>query len=64
MTGGVADADRDADGEPAVEPPHRATRALAERLGTKAETYPGDHGGFGPAAEAFATRLDEVFSTS
>ncbi|GAA0568875.1 alpha/beta fold hydrolase [Actinomadura livida] len=46
------------------EPPHEAAHALAERLGTKADTYPGDHGGFGPAADAFATRLDEVFSTS
>ncbi|MFI0410858.1 alpha/beta fold hydrolase [Actinomadura sp. 3N508] len=47
----------------AGEPPHQAVHALAERLGTKAETYPGDHGGFGQEAEAFATRLHAVFST-
>lgn len=44
------------------EPPHRAALALAERLGTSAETYPGDHGGFGAEAEAFAARLDAVFT--
>lgn len=44
------------------EPPYRAAHALAERLGTRAETYPGDHGGFGREAEAFASRLHAVFS--
>ncbi|NEA29410.1 alpha/beta fold hydrolase [Actinomadura bangladeshensis] len=44
------------------EPPHRAAVALAERLGTSAEVYPGDHGGFGAEAEAFAARLDAVFA--
>ncbi|WP_433476742.1 alpha/beta fold hydrolase [Spirillospora sp. CA-142024] len=48
----------------AGEPPHRATLALAERLGTRAEIYPGDHGGFGTEAPAFAARLDETFSTA
>ncbi|TDD32657.1 alpha/beta hydrolase [Actinomadura sp. KC06] len=48
----------------AGEPPHRAAHALAERLGTTAETYPGDHGGFGTEAEEFATRLHAVFSAS
>ncbi|MFF4241960.1 alpha/beta fold hydrolase [Actinomadura geliboluensis] len=46
----------------AGEPPHRAALALAERLGTSAEVYPGDHGGFGAEAEAFAARLDAVFA--
>ncbi|MEV4001714.1 alpha/beta fold hydrolase [Actinomadura sp. NPDC049753] len=45
----------------AGEPPHRAALELAERLGTSAETYPGDHGGFGPHAAAFAARLAETF---
>lgn len=46
----------------AGEPPHRAALALADRLGTSAEVYPGDHGGFGAEAEAFAARLDAVFA--
>ncbi|MGP4030000.1 alpha/beta fold hydrolase [Actinomadura sp. 3N407] len=48
----------------AGEPPYRATHALAGRLGIKAETYPGDHGGFGAEAEAFAARLDGTFTAS
>ncbi|MEV0664881.1 alpha/beta fold hydrolase [Actinomadura luteofluorescens] len=49
-------------GEESVgEPPHRAALELAERLGTSAEIYPGDHGGFGPHAAAFAARLAETF---
>ncbi|MEV3925976.1 alpha/beta hydrolase [Actinomadura coerulea] len=47
--------------ESAGEPPHRAALVLAERLGTSAEIYPGDHGGFGPHAAAFAARLAEAF---
>lgn len=47
--------------ESAGEPPHRAALELADRLGTSAETYPGDHGGFGPHAAAFAARLAETF---
>ncbi|GAA4292019.1 hypothetical protein ACFQY7_46720 [Actinomadura luteofluorescens] len=43
------------------EPPHRAALELAERLGTSAEIYPGDHGGFGPHAAEFAARLAETF---
>jgi pimeloyl-ACP methyl ester carboxylesterase len=44
------------------EPPHRAAVALAERLGTPAVVFPGDHGGFGALPEAFAARLHEVLS--
>ncbi|TDC43127.1 hypothetical protein E1281_35470 [Actinomadura sp. KC345] len=40
--------------ESAGEPPNQAAHVLAGHLGTKAETYPGDHGGFGTEAEAFA----------
>lgn len=47
--------------ESAGEPPHRAALELAERLGTPAEIYPGDHGGFGAHAAAFAARLRETF---
>ncbi|MFC4056567.1 alpha/beta fold hydrolase [Actinomadura syzygii] len=46
------------------EPPHRSAYALAERLGTPVETYPGGHGGFGLSADEFATRLDAAFSGS
>ena len=44
----------------AGEPPHRAALALAELLGSKAELFPGDHGGFGTRYKAFAARLHEV----
>jgi len=44
------------------EPPYRAALAVAERLGTRAEVFPGDHGGFGNQAEAFAVKLHEVLS--
>ncbi|MEU8798854.1 alpha/beta hydrolase [Spirillospora sp. NPDC048819] len=50
--------------ESAGEPPYEATHILAGRLGIKAETYPGDHGGFGAEAEAFAARLDGTFTAS
>jgi pimeloyl-ACP methyl ester carboxylesterase len=46
----------------AGQPPYRAGLAVAERLGTRAEVFPGDHGGFGNQAEAFAIKLDEVLS--
>jgi len=46
------------------EAPHRATLALAERLGTPAVLYPGDHGGFGAHAQAFAVLLHREFSGS
>ncbi len=39
---------------------HRATLALAERLGTKPVNFPGDHGGFGSHPAAFAEQLDSV----
>ena len=39
---------------------HRAAIALAERLGTDAVVFPGDHGGYGRQADAFAERLDQV----
>ena len=45
----------------AGQPPHRATRALAARLGTEVTTVPGDHGGFGTHAAAFATVLTDLF---
>ncbi|MBO0683704.1 MAG: alpha/beta hydrolase [Candidatus Dormibacteraeota bacterium] len=44
------------------EAPYRAAFALAERLGTQPEVFPGDHGGFGALPEAFATKLHEVLS--
>ncbi|MDQ6617692.1 MAG: alpha/beta hydrolase [Actinomycetota bacterium] len=43
-------------------PMYRATLALAERLGTKPAVFPGDHGGFGVAPEAFAAKLHEVLA--
>ncbi len=39
---------------------HQTGLALAERLGTRAVIFPGDHGGFGRAPEAFAGKLREV----
>jgi pimeloyl-ACP methyl ester carboxylesterase len=39
---------------------HRAATALAERLGTPTVIFPGDHGGYGSHAPAFAERLDQV----
>lgn len=44
------------------EPPYRAAFAVAERLGTRPEVFPGDHGGFGAQPEAFAAKLHEVLS--
>jgi pimeloyl-ACP methyl ester carboxylesterase len=44
------------------EPPNRVAVALAERLGTRAVVFPGDHGGFGSQPGAFAGRLHEVLS--
>jgi pimeloyl-ACP methyl ester carboxylesterase len=43
-------------GEPWV----RAAVVLAERLGTEAVAFPGDHGGFGTEHEEFAARLDKI----
>ena len=45
------------------EPPHRATFAVADRLGTQPAMFPGDHRGFGAQSEAFAARLHEVLSS-
>jgi pimeloyl-ACP methyl ester carboxylesterase len=45
------------DGEEA----HRTALALAERLGTEAVTFPGDHMGFIALPEAFTQKLHEVF---
>jgi pimeloyl-ACP methyl ester carboxylesterase len=44
------------------EPAHRAALAVAERLGSPPAVFPGDHGGFGTAPDAFAARLAEVLS--
>jgi pimeloyl-ACP methyl ester carboxylesterase len=46
------------------EAPHRAAFAVAERLGTQAELFPGDHGGFGTQSQAFAARLRDVLAAS
>lgn len=43
---------------------YRAGVAFAEQLGKKPIIFPGDHGGFLSHPEAFAGRLDEVFSTN
>jgi hypothetical protein len=39
---------------------HRAATTLAERLGTDPVVFPGDHGGYGSHAAAFAERLDQA----
>jgi pimeloyl-ACP methyl ester carboxylesterase len=39
---------------------HRTGLALAERLGTSAVTFPGDHNGFGSHPAEFAERLHQV----
>ena len=44
------------------EPPYRAACAVAERLGTEPVVFPGDHGGFGSEAVAFAAKLREVLA--
>jgi pimeloyl-ACP methyl ester carboxylesterase len=40
--------------------PYQAAHALAERLGSQAEPFPGGHGGFGSHPDTFAARLREV----
>lgn len=40
---------------------HETALALADRLGTTAVTFPGDHSGFFAHPDAFARKLDEVF---
>lgn len=42
------------------QPPYRAAYALGERLGTATAPVPGDHGGFGQQAPAFADRVDAL----
>jgi pimeloyl-ACP methyl ester carboxylesterase len=39
---------------------YRTAVALAEKLGRPPVVFPGDHGGYGPHAEAFAATLDRV----
>jgi pimeloyl-ACP methyl ester carboxylesterase len=41
-------------------PVHQAALGLAAALGVEAETFPGGHGGFATAPDAFAARLREV----
>lgn len=41
-------------------PVHQAARGLAAALGAGTETFPGGHGGFATAPDAFAARLREV----
>jgi pimeloyl-ACP methyl ester carboxylesterase len=50
-------------GEASVgEPPHRAAITIAERLGSAPLTFPGGHGGFGSAPEAFALVLETALT--
>ena len=39
---------------------YRTAVALSEKLGDPPALFPGDHGGYGPQAEAFAATLDRV----
>ncbi|UGX87095.1 alpha/beta fold hydrolase [Phyllobacterium meliloti] len=41
---------------------NRTGVALAEKLGTQPMQFPGDHGGYGPHAEAFAKTLHAAFA--
>ena len=43
---------------------HDGGLALAERLGTQAVVFPGDHGGFGSHAAEFAAKLREVLGVN
>jgi pimeloyl-ACP methyl ester carboxylesterase len=43
---------------------YRTAVALAEKLGRPPVTFPGDHGGYGPQAEAFAATLDRVLRSA
>jgi pimeloyl-ACP methyl ester carboxylesterase len=43
---------------------YRTAVALAERLGRPPVVFPGDHGGYGPRAEAFAATLDRVLRSA
>jgi hypothetical protein len=42
---------------------HDTALALADRLGTTAVTFPGDHSGFFMLPDLFARKLDEVLQT-
>ncbi|MGI5164487.1 alpha/beta fold hydrolase [Spirillospora sp. CA-253888] len=44
------------------EPPHRATLAIAERLGAEPVLLPGGHGGFGSCTDDFAARLADLLA--
>ena len=46
----------------AGEPPNRAAVVIAGLLGSEAAVFPGDHGGFGQQADAFAAKLDDVLT--
>jgi pimeloyl-ACP methyl ester carboxylesterase len=48
--------------ESAGQPIEQMALALAAKLGTRPATFPGDHMGFEPHAEAFADRLHESFA--
>jgi pimeloyl-ACP methyl ester carboxylesterase len=48
----------------ADEPPARAAVALGDVVGVEPAVFPGDHGGFGNEAEAFAERLDAVLRSA
>jgi hypothetical protein len=43
---------------------YRTAVALAEKLGRPPVVFPGDHGGYGPRAEAFAATLDRVLRSA
>jgi len=43
---------------------YRTAIALSERLGTAPVLFPGDHGGYGGQAAAFAERLDQVLCSA
>jgi len=43
---------------------YRTAVALAEKLGRPPVVFPGDHGGYGPQAEAFAATLDRVLRSA
>lgn len=45
------------------EPPGRAAKAVAARVGAETVVFPGDHGGFGSEAEPFAAQLAKVLAS-
>lgn len=46
------------------QPIHQMSLAVANKLETAPELFPGDHMGFEPYAEAFAQRLRQVFAAA